>query len=733
MGIQYFEQERIFKLDTKSSSYAFAIIGEDNFVAHLYYGRKLASHRLAYLLCMGEPVQIPAKDAKERGGFMESYAKEYAYRGYGDCKEAALEVKNADGTRAINLCYKSHEIYSGKKGLKGLPATFGSEAECTTLEVLCEDPDTKVQVVLSYTAFEDTDAIARSVKVINGGNDTVYLTRALSASLELENNNFDVMGLYGDWSREGQITRYPLGFGGHTVECSYGKSGHHFQPFIAVLDHDANYDRGEVYAMHFVYSGNFLAKVSMSIPDAVRMVIGIHPTDFEWRLEPGEEFVTPEAILVHSTEGIGGMTHSLHDLYRNHLIRGKYAHTKRPILINNWEATYFNFNTDKLVDIAKEASKLGIEMLVMDDGWFGKRVSDDSSLGDWFVNEEKLPGGLAPLVEQVNALGMKFGIWFEPEMVCPDSDLFRAHPDWAIALPGRVPGRKRNQLVLDMTRQEVVDAVYKMVSDVLHSANVEYVKWDMNRSISEIYSATLPAERMGEFYHRYMLGVYQLQERLITEFPDLLLENCSSGGGRFDPGMLYYSPQIWTSDDTDGIERLSIQEGMSMLYPLSSIGAHVSDCPNHTIGRSVPFETRGYVAMSGTFGYELDVTRIPQEDRDMIPAQVEMYHKYNHIVREGDYYRIDSLADTQMFDSYMSVTKDKTEALLTHVRVVCRLGEHARTVRLKGLDPDKVYEVSGENRTYTGEELMYAGLKISYPWAAGDFRAKLIHICECKE
>lgn len=435
-----------------------------------------------------------------------------------------------------------------------------------------------------------------------------------------------------------------------------------------------------------------------------------------------------KAILVHSTHGLGGMTRTYHDLYREHLIRGQYKDKKRPILINNWEATYFDFDTDKLLKIAKQASELGIEMLVVDDGWFGKRNDDNSSLGDWFVNEEKLKGGLKYLVDEVNKLGMKFGIWMEPEMVSPDSDLYRAHPDWAFAIPGRKAGLRRNQYVLDLTRSDVVDYVFKMISDILNSANIEYVKWDMNRSLSDMGNLTLPSDRQGELFHRYVLGVYQLQERLVQAFPNLLLENCSSGGGRFDAGMLYYSPQIWTSDDTDAIERLKIQEGAAMLYPLSSMGAHVSDCPNHILGRSTPFETRGYVALAGTFGYELDVTRIPEEDRAQIPQQIDSYHKYNHLMREGDYYRIASYSENGIYDCYMVVSKDKKEALLTYIQVMMRPDKLVRTICLKGLEAQLSYKVEGENRNYTGEELMYAGLRVGMAWAGGDFKGKMIHL-----
>ncbi len=456
--------------------------------------------------------------------------------------------------------------------------------------------------------------------------------------------------------------------------------------------------------------------------------MGIHPYHFRWTLDPGESFTAPEAALVCSPDGLTPMTHRFHRAIREKLIRDPYGGKRRPVLINNWEATEFHFDEEKLVAIAREGAALGMELFVMDDGWFGKRDSDFSGLGDWTVNEKKLPGGLKYLVDEVNKLGMKFGIWFEPEMISPDSDLYRAHPDWAIAIPGRAGSLSRNQYVLDLTRRDVLDYVYESVAGVLRSANVEYVKWDMNRQLTDLGSANLPAERMGELFHRYMLGVYELQERMLREFPKLLLENCSGGGARFDAGMLYYSPQIWCSDDTDAIERLKIQEGTAFVYPLSTMGAHVSDCPNHLLHRTVPFETRGHVALAGTFGYELDVTKISREEREMIPAQTAMYHKYNNLVREGDYYRIASYSENHYYDCYGVVSKDKKEALYTFVQVLNRPNVHSRKICFKGLAPDKKYRIEGEDGIYTGDILMKAGYLVQN--LPGDFQSRLIHMTE---
>ena len=544
----------------------------------------------------------------------------------------------------------------------------------------------------------------------------------------MDNEDFDVVSLHGSWARERQIQTVPVSRGKFCVESVRGESSHQDHPFIALMEKGAGDEHGKVYAMNFVYSGNFKATVQNDQFCQLRMTMGIHPEDFRWKLEPGQEFQAPEVVMVYSGEGTGNMTRTFHDFYRKHLIRSPYKNQKRPILINNWEATYFDFNTEKLLDIARQASALGIEMLVMDDGWFGNRFDDNRALGDWKVNEEKLPGGLKYLVDEVNKLGMKFGIWFEPEMISPDSDLYRAHPDWAIAIPGRAGSLSRNQYVLDLTRRDVLDYVYESVAGVLRSANVEYVKWDMNRQLTDLGSANLPAERMGELFHRYMLGVYELQERMLREFPKLLLENCSGGGARFDAGMLYYSPQIWCSDDTDAIERLKIQEGTAFVYPLSTMGAHVSDCPNHLLHRTVPFETRGHVALAGTFGYELDVTKISREEREMIPAQTAMYHKYNNLVREGDYYRIASYSENHYYDCYGVVSKDKKEALYTFVQVLNRPNVHSRKICFKGLAPDKKYRIEGEDGIYTGDILMKAGYLVQN--LPGDFQSRLIHMTE---
>ncbi len=726
MAIKYYENERLFKLDTPQSTYMLGIVDEEDFIGHIYYGKRVEDYHLSYLMRTNEGPYVPSTNNRDRGSFLDSFPMEYSTHGIGDFRESCLSVKTLSGHSACSLSYVSHNIYKGKKSLEGLPTTFGKANECTTLELVCEDKYLQLEIVLTYTVFENLDIMTRSTRITNKHTDAITLTKVLSVCLDMDNKDFELLTLHGSWARERHIQRRKIGYGKQSASSIRGESSHQDHPFMALVTPDTTEDKGEVYGFHFVYSGNFIAQVECNQFDNVRAVMGIEPTDFSWQLKAQATFITPEVVMVYSDAGLGKMSRTLHDLYRNHLIRGKYKDKKRPILINNWEATYFDFNTDKLLAIAKEAASLGIEMLVMDDGWFGKRSSDNCALGDWQVNEEKIKGGLKYLVDEVNKLGMAFGIWFEPEMISPDSDLYREHPDWAIAVPKREGTLCRNQYVLDLSRKEVRDYVYGCLRQVLSSANITYVKWDMNRPLTDIGSYYLSTNQQGELYHRYVLGVYELQQRLIDEFPDLLLENCSGGGARFDPGMLYYSPQIWCSDDTDAIERLKIQEGTALIYPLSAIGAHVSDCPNHTVGRITPFETRGYVALLGTFGYELDVTRIPEEDRAMIPQQVAMYHKYNDLVREGDYYRIASYSQNHMYDCWSVVSKDKSEVLVTFIQVVARPNYHSRRIYLKGLNPKAFYRIEGTDEVYAGDVLMYAGLNIQNVF--GDFKGQIIHL-----
>ncbi len=730
--VNFDEKTGTFRLETPESVYCIKIA--DGYVGHAYYGKKIGDDDLTPFIRTDEPPFVPSRNMREMHSFLDCFPQEMPTDGLGDFRKSALAVSSSNGNNGIRLKYVSHSINAGAWKLDGLPSVFADSNDCDTLKILTEDEILGVEVTLVYTVFTKINAIARSVEIRNSGSSSVRLNKAMSASFDMDNENFDMLTLHGSWARERHISRHTIDHGLHEVLSMRGETSHQEHPFVAVLDHNADENSGRVWGMNFIYSGNFSACVQLNQFNSIRIMMGINPENFSWKLDPGESFTTPQAVLVFSDSGLNGMSRAFHDLYRNHLIRSPYKDKMRPVLINNWEATYFNFDSDKLVDIAREAAKDGIEMLVMDDGWFGKRNSDNCSLGDWTVNEQKLKGGLKGLVERVNGLGLKFGIWFEPEMISPDSDLFRAHPDWAIQIPGRTPGMSREQYVLDITRQEVADYAYGCVARILRSANIEYVKWDMNRQLSDIGSAALPSDRTGEFYHRYVLALYGMQERLVTDFPSLLLENCSGGGARFDPGMLYYSPQIWCSDDTDAIERLAIQEGTALIYPLSSMGAHVSTCPNHACGRVTPFRTRGYTALSGTFGYELDITRIPAEERTQIPGQIALYKRFGGLIRNGDYYRIASFSGNMEFDCWESVAKDRSEALVTFIQVLNHPNCKSRFIRIPGLDPEMNYRVSypDENQEefspeiLSGLTIMNAGIRIKPMW--GDFQGRLIHL-----
>lgn len=737
MSIQISKKYNMFKLDTRQSSYLIQVTAR-GCVGHLYYGDKieLSNDRmtdsdaadLEALLGAAQRNCIPSGEDREKVNFEDTFSWEYGMPGYGDFREPCVEVNAGSGSEALEFVYTGYEVLAGKPQLEGLPSTFSDD--CETLVIHMSEPDIKLDLSLYYSVFEEEDAITRWATVTNRSDEKRYLERALSLCLDVREGGLELLTLHGAWGRERKVCRREITEGRQSVASIRGVSSHQENPFMALLDPDATEDTGRVYGFNFVYSGNFLAQVEKNQFGHVRAVMGIHPYHFSWKLLPGEIFTAPEVVMVYSPHGVGGMTRSFHDLYRSHLIRGRYRDRKRPILINNWEATYFDFNTEKLWSIAEEAASLGIEMLVMDDGWFGCRNDDNTSLGDWFANEEKLPGGLKRLADGVRERGLAFGIWVEPEMVNPDSELFREHPDWILQYRDREVSRSRNQYVLDIGRKEVRDEIYRRIYDVVKEADVDYVKWDMNRSLTNVASHVAGCDEQGMVYHQYVLGVYEMQNRLVTDFPNLLLENCSSGGGRFDPGMLYYSPQIWCSDDTDAIERLEIQRGTAMVYPLSAMGAHVSDCPNHATHRTTPFDTRGQVALCGTFGYELDVTKLVPEEKEKIKEQVAMYHRYNDLIRAGDYYRIASLPDTGSYDCYMVVSKDGAEALVSFVRVVNRINRWSERIHLKGLEGGASYRLSDREGTFTGSMLMNIGIEIQ--GAEKDFEGKLIAVSRCE-
>lgn len=723
MPIQYDSKHRLFHLQTSGTSYAFQII-KNGVLSHLYWGPKVRGATLDKLFRTTERASFsPNPFPEDRSVSFDTLPQEYPAYGASDFRQPAYQVQLANGSTITELLYRSHRIIAGKPKLEGLPAVYAeSEEEADTLEIELADQVAGLVAVLSYTVFRDHNAITRSVRFTNEGGQPLKLLRAFSMSVDMPHGDYELLNLYGAWARERSIGRRPLTSGMHTVASARGSSSHQQNPFVALLSPGTDEDQGDVYGVNLVYSGSFSAQAEVDQFRTARLSIGINPFDFSWLLEPGESFQTPEAVMVYSSQGLGGMSRTYHKLYRTRLCRGLYRDEPRPILVNNWEATYFDFNADKIESIARAGKELGIELFVLDDGWFGKRDNDRSSLGDWFVDKNKLPNGLEDLVSRVNKLDMQFGLWFEPEMVSPDSELYRAHPDWCLHVPDRRRTEGRMQLILDFSRADVREAIYGMVSGILRSAPITYVKWDMNRNMTEIGSAALSPERQRETAHRYMLGLYEVLERMTGEFPHVLFESCSGGGGRFDPGMLYYMPQTWTSDNTDAIARLKIQYGTSIVYPISAMGAHVSAVPNHQVHRTVSLETRGNAAMSGNFGYELDLTKFSDEEKEIVKRQVAEYKELRGFVQFGDQYRLLSPFEGNE-TAWMVVSEDRSEAMVAYFRVLAEANAPLSRLKLKGLDPNRDYVLQATGDVYGGDELMYAGINL--PGLHGDYQSLL--------
>jgi len=725
MSIHYDPSTHIFHLQSGRTSYVIQLL-RGLYPAHVYWGRKLRGGQLDRIVRLHPRASFsPVPFADQQGLLFDALPQEYPSYGAGDFRQPAYQVSQPNGSAVTEAEYVSHRIYAGKPKLEGLPATYVErDDEADTLELELFDKLAGLTVILTYTVFNELDAIARSVRFVNKSAGQLKLLRSLSASVDFPHADFDLLHLSGAWIRERQLERRPLKPGLQGVNSRRGSSSHNHNPFVALLGSGADEDHGDVYGFSLVYSGSFEAQAEVEQYGTTRVTIGINPFNFSWLLEPGQSFQTPEAVLVYSPDGLGGMSRIYHRLYRTRLCRGEFRDKVRPVLVNNWEATYFDFNADKIESIAKAGSELGIELFVLDDGWFGKRDSDNSSLGDWFVDLKKLPGGLEDLARRVNEAGLQFGLWFEPEMVSPDSELYRKHPDWCLHIEGRRRTEARQQLILDFSREDVCEGIYEMLASVLRSAPITYVKWDMNRNMTEIGSAKLPPERQAETAHRYMLGLYRMLERITAEFPHILFESCSGGGGRFDPGMLYYMPQTWTSDNSDAVSRLAIQYGTSIVYPISTMGAHVSASPNHQVGRVTSLEMRGNVAMSGNFGYELDLTKFTEEEKDIVRGQVAMYKEIRELVQYGDLYRILSPFEGNA-TAWSIVAPDRSEAVAFYFNVLARANDQLRSLKLKGLDPDADYRVEpgfGEEPFVCGgDQLMFAGLQV--PYVFGDFRS----------
>ena len=729
MAIVYDASSKTFNLSTSKTSYVLKVLGS-NHVAHVYWGKKIKAKNLDYVLRSKNWGSFLTNTDNIDDFMLEMTPQEYPGYGSTDLRTPAVELQFSDGTSATDFRYESHNIYVGKNKLNNLPATYvEDENEAMTLELTLVDSLKNVKLILSYSVFEEFDAITRSVKIINESNEDVNINRVLSANVDFRDSDYELLQLSGAWARERHIIRKEIRSGSQSIESRRGSSSHAQNPFMALVRKDTTEQHGEVYGFSLIYSGNFLANVEVDMYENARVQIGINPFDFTWLLKSKEEFTAPEAVLVYSNEGLTGMSHIYNCLYGKRLCKGKYRDEVRPILINNWEATYFDFNETKIKEIAREATNLGMELFVLDDGWFGKRDDDNSSLGDWFVNEEKLKGGLNKLATEINEMGLQFGLWFEPEMVSPISELYKEHPDWCIHIPGRNRSEARRQLILDYSREDVCNYIIEKISEVLSSAPISYVKWDMNRNMSEIGSAKLPANRQREVAHRYILGLYKVLEEITTRFPDVLFESCSGGGGRFDPGMLYYMPQTWTSDNTDAIERLKIQFGTSMVYPNASIGCHVSAVPNHQVDRITPIETRGVVAMSGNFGYELDITKLPESEKEIIKEQVKLYKEIRETIQFGKCYRLSSPFENNDI-AWMFISKDCEEIIVSFVRTLAKPNSKFISLKLVGLDESLKYEILGENIIVGGDELMNIGLNV--PELKGDYQAKMWRLKKVK-
>ncbi|MBS6194972.1 MAG: alpha-galactosidase [Clostridiales bacterium] len=723
MSILFHGSSKEFHLTNGKVSYIMEIM-ENGQMGQLYYGKAVRDRESFRHLHEEMPRSLMPVCVPEPGCLsMQETKQEYPSYGTGDYRMPAVTIQQKNGSRICNFTYQSHEIFAGKPEITPLPATYVEEdSEAETLEILLHDEVTDTDLILSYTIYRDYAVITRHARFLHKGKEAITLDRALSACVEFGDMDFEMIHLAGAWTRERYVKTRKLEMGIQAVQSLRGASSSEHNPFIALKRPNATENQGEVYGFSFVYSGNFLAQVEVNTHDMTRVTMGIHPEMFSWELQAGESFTTPEVVMVYSDQGLNNMSQTYHRLYRTRLVRGEWRDKVRPILLNNWEATYFDFDEEKILNIAKTAKEAGAELFVLDDGWFGNRNDDYRGLGDWYVNLEKLPNGIKGLSEKVEALGLKFGLWVELEMVNKDSDLYRAHPDWVIGVPGRFESHSRHQHVLDFSRKEVVDAIHEMISGVIRESKISYIKWDMNRYITEPYSRGAEASQQGKMMHKYILGVYDLYNRLNTEFPHILFESCASGGARFDPGMLAFAPQTWTSDDTDCGERMKIQYGTSFVYPLVTMGSHVSAVPNHQVYRCTPIATRADVAYFGTFGYELDLNLLSEEEMSQVKEQIKFMKANRELIQmDGDFYRLVSPFEGND-TAWMVVSQDKKEAVAAFYQRMNKTNASWLRLKLEGLDGDTLYEVTyhsgragvAEEKVLEayGDELMYAGLVI---------------------
>ncbi len=707
MPIFYNDETKIFTIQTKNSTYAMQV-AKYNLLTHLYYGEKISeAEDLSYLInncSVSRAATYPDIDyySYEQLGDAKycphALRSEYSAFGIGDFRTVCLIGRFSDGSTATDLRYLDYEIIDGKPALEGLPSVYANEGEkAQTLIITLKDRVYDLYVKLSYSIIEGYDAIMRSAKIINKTGGDYFIESALTLNLDIHKKDFDVITFYGKPNNERSIERTPLRHGKISVDSTIGATGSFTNNSIILCDNNADEEKGECIGATFVYSGNFVTTAELDHVGRTRLTMGINPASFRWKLEEGKEFITPEVILNYSSKGLGELSRGFHDIIRYNLCRGKWKKERRPVLTNNWEATVYEFDEDKLVEIARDAKEFGVEMLVVDDGWFGHRDWDNSSLGDWFVDKKKLPNGMEGLCRRLNENGVDLGVWFEPENISEDSELFRAHPDYCIRVPAREPMRGRWEYTLDMSRKEICDNIFEQMRKILSSCPIKYIKWDMNRNVLDAYSRALPPERQGEFYHRYILGVYELMERVIKAFPDLLIENCNGGGGRFDCGMLYYSPQIWTSDNTDPAHRFKIQYGTSLIYPVSVMGAHIAYSPNINTYHPTSVFTRGVTSMAGTFGYELDPMHETEKTKGEMALMSELYKKHYFTINHGDYYRVlspyEQATVVTRISAWQFVSKDKEKSLFSMVQMDNVNDGGDLFIKLKGLDESKRYKL----------------------------------------
>ena len=732
MAIIYNEEKRLFCLTTGNSEYQIKI-NVYGMVLHTYYGAPVGNADMSYLLKeIDRGFSGNNYEGRDRRGISpDTLPLEYSTHGAGDYRISAIGTVLYNGSRTLDLRYSSHTVTDGREELKGLPYVRPADDRVETLKIVTEDKSAGISVTLIYNVFEDKDIITRSSRISNASEDSCMLTKAASACIDLQYKRMDLIHFHGRYAMERQAEREPVTHDIRVIGSKRGTSSHHNNPFVILCDRNTDENKGECYGFMLMYSGNHAEEIETDQAGSIRVVCGIGSEGFGWRLDSGESFDTPEAILAYSSDGLNELSCLYHRIIRENVCPAGFKDVKRPVLMNNWEGTYFDFDEKSLKDMAAAAREAGCEMFVLDDGWFGKRNDDSSGLGDWYVNTEKLPGGIAGISDYVSSLGMKFGLWFEPDMINEDSQLYRAHPDWVLCDPGRRPVISRNQMVLDMSRKEVVDYIFDSMSKVIDTAGLSYIKWDFNRSLANVYSNALPSDRQGEVAHRFVLGTYELLNRIRNRYPEIMIEGCSGGGGRFDAGMLFYTPQIWCSDNSEAVNRLKIQKGTGYGYPVCTMGSHVSASPNHQNGRETPAVTRAIVAMSGSFGYELDPRKLSQEDRDRIKNEIAIYNRFYELIQKGRYYRITDDETEKYYTAWQFASEDKSEALMCLVVTDVRANPEIPYVRLRGLDPEGEYMLemvlssnmgtvesakkddgNETDMTYTGRALMNGGLSL---------------------